>query len=194
MIFGRTAFFAYFITPGGETWWFSNLPRPQEPTRQELAATSPAEWLAEVSASHAGDPPVVSAILRSSLPPVGAWPMTDLASIPTWHTDRVCLLGDAAHATSPSAGQGASLAIEDAIVLGHHIAHSGPTATAFAAFEADRRDRVESLIQTARRNGSNKAPGPIGGLIRDLLLPVFLHRGKRETVRAYGYRAPELVR
>jgi FAD-dependent urate hydroxylase len=41
----------------------------------------------------------------------------DLSTIPTWHRGPVVLLGDAAHATSPNAGQGASLAMEDALVL-----------------------------------------------------------------------------
>lgn len=35
----------------------------------------------------------------------------------SWHRDRMVLVGDAAHVTSPSSGQGASLAIEDALML-----------------------------------------------------------------------------
>nr|WP_244420824.1 FAD-dependent monooxygenase [Mesorhizobium japonicum] len=38
--------------------------------------------------------------------------------LPQWHTDRVVVLGDAAHAVAPHSGQGASMAIEDAVVLG----------------------------------------------------------------------------
>jgi 2-polyprenyl-6-methoxyphenol hydroxylase-like FAD-dependent oxidoreductase len=37
--------------------------------------------------------------------------------LPAWHEDRVVLIGDAAHAMSPSGGQGASLALEDAMHL-----------------------------------------------------------------------------
>jgi len=33
------------------------------------------------------------------------------------HKDRVVLIGDAAHALSPNAGQGASMASEDAMYL-----------------------------------------------------------------------------
>ncbi|CAF0844617.1 unnamed protein product [Adineta ricciae] len=34
-----------------------------------------------------------------------------------WHRGRICLLGDACHATLPYAGQGANMAIEDAVTL-----------------------------------------------------------------------------
>lgn len=45
------------------------------------------------------------------------WITYDLPSVPTWHGDRVVIIGDAAHAVSPSAGQGASMAIEDGVIL-----------------------------------------------------------------------------
>ncbi len=41
----------------------------------------------------------------------------DLGHVPTWWRDRAVLVGDAAHAPSPSSGQGAAMALEDAVVL-----------------------------------------------------------------------------
>lgn len=192
MVFGRRAFFGYYVTPACEVWWFSNVPRRTEPARHELEVRPPEEWLTELRAAHRDDPPEVDAILAHSSPPVGAWPVTDLAFLPTWHTRRVCLLGDAAHATSPSAGQGASLAIEDAIVLAGHLAKGGTAEAAFAAFERERRPRVESLIRSARRNSTSKIPGPVGTWFRDQLLPLFLRLGARSAANAYGYRPAPL--
>lgn len=42
----------------------------------------------------------------------------DLKPIDKWQDENVCLIGDAAHATTPNLGQGACQAIEDAYVLG----------------------------------------------------------------------------
>jgi len=40
-----------------------------------------------------------------------------------WHKGRVLLLGDAAHPPTPHFGQGAGMAVEDAVVLGELAAH-----------------------------------------------------------------------
>lgn len=40
-----------------------------------------------------------------------------------FHRGRVALVGDAAHAMTPSLGQGGNQAIEDGVVLAHHMAH-----------------------------------------------------------------------
>jgi 2-polyprenyl-6-methoxyphenol hydroxylase-like FAD-dependent oxidoreductase len=45
--------------------------------------------------------------------------------VETWQRGRVVLVGDAAHATSPSSGQGASMAIDDAVVLGKCLLDRG---------------------------------------------------------------------
>ena len=41
MIFGKRAFFGYSARPSGEIYWFANVSRPDEPTRQELSAITP---------------------------------------------------------------------------------------------------------------------------------------------------------
>jgi len=45
------------------------------------------------------------------------WATYDLPSVLTWHRGPMVIVGDATHATAPSSGQGASMAIEDAVVL-----------------------------------------------------------------------------
>ena len=44
----------------------------------------------------------------------------------TWGSDRVVLLGDAAHPAPPSAGQGAGMALEDAVMLAACLRRAGP--------------------------------------------------------------------
>jgi len=50
--------------------------------------------------------------------PILRWQLRVLPILPTWINGRTALLGDAAHATLPTLGQGAGMAIEDAAAIG----------------------------------------------------------------------------
>jgi FAD-dependent urate hydroxylase len=85
----------------------------------------------------------------------------------------VVLMGYAVHALSPHAGQGASMALEDAIVLAGMLkTYDSPQAT-FAAYEAKRRPRAEKVVAEGRRNGDQKKRGPLSGAIQRLMMPLF---------------------
>ncbi|MET8995625.1 FAD-dependent monooxygenase [Amycolatopsis sp. NPDC004169] len=55
--------------------------------------------------------------------------------MPSWSSGRVALIGDAAHAPSFLTGQGTSLALVGAYVLGHALATNPDHTAAFAAYE-----------------------------------------------------------
>jgi 2-polyprenyl-6-methoxyphenol hydroxylase-like FAD-dependent oxidoreductase len=63
--------------------------------------------------------------------------------MPVWYKDRVVLLGDAQHATSPITGMGASMALEDAYVLAEELKKISSTQDIPSALEnyVKRRDR-----------------------------------------------------
>jgi 2-polyprenyl-6-methoxyphenol hydroxylase-like FAD-dependent oxidoreductase len=116
-------------------------------------------------------------------------PIHTIAHLPTWHNGRMIVIGDAAHAPSPTSGQGASLSIEDAVVLAKSLRDQPTPQTAFAQFEAARRPRVERIIKWAARINNSKAAGPIGRVFRDAMLPLILtmtadSKALRQT---YGY-------
>jgi len=182
MVFGRRAFFGAFATPSGQTFWFHNGP-PAQVTSENPA---PLERLLTL---HADDPRWITDVLRATPRVLGPWPLFELDPLPAWSRGRVVLLGDAAHAMSPSAGQGASLAIEDALVLARSLASEPNDSAAFSRYERLRRPRVEQIASVARRNGSGKAPSnPLAESVRDLVLPFFLRLGGAAQERAYGYR------
>lgn len=67
----------------------------------------------------------------------------------TWHTARVVLIGDAAHAAPPHMGEGGSLALEDALALADLLA-AGDEGNVLATFEERRRPRVEWVQEQSR--------------------------------------------
>jgi kynurenine 3-monooxygenase len=70
-----------------------------------------------------------------------------------WHLDgRAVLLGDAAHAMVPFHGQGMNCAFEDCVALANHLDGDGELATAFAAFEAERRPNAAAIQAMALEN------------------------------------------
>lgn len=78
--------------------------------------------------------------------------------VPTFYRGRVCIIGDAAHATSPHHGAGAGFCIEDSAILAELLnddavrSHADLEA-AFAAFDGVRRERCQWLVQSSRRIG-----------------------------------------
>ena len=116
-IFGKRAFFGYFVKQSGEVWWFCNLAQEGEPRRSELALTPHAVWQQRLLALFGGDQPFINDLIRSSSGELGMYPIYDLPTTPAWHQGPIVVMGDAVHAMAPSAGQGASFALEDAIVL-----------------------------------------------------------------------------
>ncbi|MFS1302668.1 NAD(P)/FAD-dependent oxidoreductase [Streptosporangium longisporum] len=186
-IFGRKCFFGYLVHPDGQVWWFANPPSPREPTREELAAITADQWRARLEELFRDDTGPMLDIVRAAgdIPP--AWNTYDFPSVPRWFNDRMVIVGDAAHATSPSAGQGASMAIEDAVVLATCLRDVPGTRDAFAAFERLRRDRVEKVVAQGRRNGSGKAPGVAGAFVRDLVLPVIMRQVAKGNAMAWMY-------
>jgi FAD-dependent urate hydroxylase len=195
MIFGRRAFFGYAPAPDGEVWWFANLPRRDEPARGEVEAVEPEEWRRQLLDVFAGDAGPAQALIQATPELTRMTPTHAIPHLPRWHSRRMVVTGDAAHAPSPSSGQGASLSIEDAVVLARCLRDEAGAAVAFARFEAIRRPRVERIIKAALRVNSNKAAGPVARVLRDALLPVVLRmtansKALRET---YDYKVPALT-
>lgn len=91
-----------------------------------------------------------------------------------WIADRHVLIGDAAHASSPSMAQGAGMAIEDAVVLAELLSKGGPMDEILQRFHQARIDRVSWVQEKARardklRSGSSAVRTVILRLFGDTL-------------------------
>lgn len=84
--------------------------------------------------------------------------------MPAWSKGRVVLLGDAAHAPSLLAGQGAGLAIIGAYVLAGELARTGDQTRALQRYEARLRSFLEHKQAAARAFASSFAPRTRSGL------------------------------
>ncbi|MGG1687763.1 FAD-dependent monooxygenase [Pseudalkalibacillus sp. NRS-1564] len=68
-----------------------------------------------------------------------------------WYQGRVLLIGDAAHSTAPHLGQGASLAIEDAVVLTELIQQGLNVTQLLKAFNDRRYERCRMLVESSNQ-------------------------------------------
>lgn len=155
---------------------FANPVRRVEPTQADLAEISPAQWRAELTGLFAPDNSPALDLIQATDEIFAGWPTYDFPTMPRWHRDRMLIIGDAAHAASPASGQGASMAIEDGVVLAQCLRDRPDVPAALATYERLRRNRVERVVAQGRRNGDGKAPGPVGRIIRDLALRLILSR------------------
>lgn len=85
-------------------------------------------------------------------------PIMIVPPLPTWRSDRVALVGDAAHAMSPHVAAGATLGIEDATTLTRCLSRAEHLADALKAYEDDRIPHYERVNELAK--AVKEAPTP----------------------------------
>ena len=111
---------------------------------------------------------------------------------PVWGAERVLLLGDAAHAMTPNVGQGAAMAIEDAITLAR-VLDDGIDG-ALARHRTLREPRVRSVQLLARRAGLGvKVRGAWATRMRDSMMRAAPSQATERTWRAMIAEGVDLV-
>ena len=78
-------------------------------------------------------------------------PMENLLLPTPWNKGRVLIIGDAAHATTPHLAQGAAMAIEDAVLLGHLFARDQNVPVLLDEFMRRRFDRARYVVESSDR-------------------------------------------
>lgn len=175
MVFGQRAFFGLIPLDRTNVLWFANLPLRPEPEHAALASIQPREWKERLVETFAGDAiPARELIEATDDEGFRAASMHTLEPPACWYTRRAVLVGDAAHATSPSSGQGASLAMEDAVELARCLRDRPDLATAFGSYQRLREGRVRRVLRASKRVNADKAAGPIGRAIRDAVMPMMM--------------------
>ena len=119
----------------------------------------------------------------------------DLSETDRWGEGRVIMIGDAAHATTPNLGRGASEAMEDGVALAGFLVavdlDDGPAvAAALRAFEKRRRGPTEQVQADSARNGKVMAVrNPLACAVRDRVVRRVAGRMLTRQIDAYAEAA-----
>lgn len=137
VMWGRGARFLFYRIGPEEVYWEGTFAAPAgegEPVEQRREAVLKrfAGWAAPVKTIV--DATETTAITRAD--------MYDRPTSKQWGSDRVTLIGDAAHAMTNALGQGANQAIEDAVVLARCVADEPDAVKGLRAYEAERIPRT----------------------------------------------------
>ena len=151
MVFGANAFFGFTAPGDGRTWWFARLTGDSRP-----GATTAEQWRGLVLEAVRDDTTPAAAIVEATGGDVVGGDSYDIPTTPHWYNDRLVLVGDAAHAASPAAAQGASMAIEDAVALAAALREQADPAAAFAAYSSRRRAQTEETVAASARMGTGR--------------------------------------
>ncbi|GGQ45645.1 2-polyprenyl-6-methoxyphenol hydroxylase-like FAD-dependent oxidoreductase [Actinomadura coerulea] len=170
MVFGRNGAFIYLAAPDGAVWWAAQVASPRQPD----PASVDLDLLERLYRREHMPAAVLAATTERHRPTL----MHVLPEVPVWRADRTVLVGDAAHPVG--AGQGASMAIEDAIVLARTLQEADVPA-ALAQYERRRRARVAQMVRSASANRDAKTAGFLTRKARNLVMPaamrLFYERG-----------------
>ncbi len=134
--------------PGNRIYWYACINAPENDPR--MRQMTPAQLAAHFTGVHKP----VQQVLAATRPDQLIWgDIADLKPLKKFVYNRMVLLGDAAHATTPNMGQGACQAIEDAVVLGQCLAQHATIVSALANYEKRRLARTAKVIRLSRMLG-----------------------------------------
>ncbi|MCB5165702.1 FAD-dependent monooxygenase [Streptomyces bambusae] len=160
-----------FISPAGPgvLYWTAKITAPAG----TWPAKGPAAALADLRAATADwDEAVRRLLAATAAEDTVVTDIHDRDAAPHWTDGRLALLGDAAHPMVPALGQGANMALEDAVVLARAVAaHPADPPRALAAYQAARLPRTSAVVLRSRAQGAvDQGDGAAGARRRDDLM------------------------
>lgn len=128
--------------------------------------------------------PIFKLIENSHLKEFAAHGIYDVHTSLPWCDKNMCLVGDAAHASLPHLGQGACMAIEDAITLTELLKNNNNLKDVFTHYETLRFKRTKRVLKYSKLYGVVlHLNNPILRFVRDTVIPwvpetIFFHQWK----------------
>ena len=148
IIHGPAAEFYVFHMGPGEVYWSCAGWLPQQVRGRRFDADNKAavsEWL------RGWCEPVPSLLAATDDGQIARRDIYGGTPLATWSVGRVALLGDAAHPMTPTQGQGACAAIEDALELQRCLKPETDFSAALRQYEKRRRSRTDALMRVSKQ-------------------------------------------
>ncbi len=145
VVMGDGCFFGLVPVGGGRTYGFGGLDAP-EPCDDPLNGRL--ERVRRRFAELGGPVPAYLAALERD--EQIRYDVIEWVDADRWHTGRVLLIGDAAHASPPHMGQGGCMAMEDAVVLSEILRAANTVEDALDAYVRRRRPRTDWVQEQSR--------------------------------------------
>jgi 2-polyprenyl-6-methoxyphenol hydroxylase-like FAD-dependent oxidoreductase len=141
---GREGRFGIAPLSKNRVYWFACVNANQnDPIMKEFTAEDLQSWFRNF---HSPIPQLLNNTRNDQL----IWSdIIDLKPLKQFAFDKVVLIGDAAHATTPNMGQGACMAIEDAVILANSIMANKNVESAFKFFEEKRITRTTRIVENS---------------------------------------------
>jgi 2-polyprenyl-6-methoxyphenol hydroxylase-like FAD-dependent oxidoreductase len=151
---------------GNKIYWFACV--NARPNDEIMRSLTPNDLLTFFGDFHFPIPQLLRSTKRENL----IWnDIIDLPPLDQFAFGNVVLIGDAAHATTPNMGQGACMAIEDAVVLANCIEAMADPREAFKRFEEMRLERTARVVRDSWQIGKvAQIKNPVLSRLRNIAL------------------------
>ena len=176
---GRGAQFGLFPMSGGRVYWFASLNAAADDAHP---ASAHAHLRPAFGDSCSPIPEIIEATQDDTIICTDIY---DRKPLGRWSYGRVTLLGDAAHPSVPTLGQGACQAIEDAASLGNCLDGCDDIPNALLCYQARRVRRANSMINDAWRIGQvGQWRNAMACRLRDWLIKAMPESLRRSQLRS----------
>lgn len=163
-IYTRSGMFMVIPTnpSGDELEWATQRDSKDRDRQGWLEYQNSGEGARVAKADHEDCPyePIRSIMDNMNESELRVWAPYEIPDLQIWHTSRICLIGDAAHAIPPTGGQGAAQAFEDAGYLARLLASDQAVGKGydklFSHFEMVRKRRIEHVRAFTRKSGNTR--------------------------------------
>lgn len=164
-LWGKKLQFGVSKLEHGKTYWFAV--KLSEPNQVDNKETLKALLIEMFSEFH----PIVDKLIQNtSADKIIRGDLSDLELLKNWHSNKICLIGDAAHSMTPDLGQGGAQAIEDAFYLSNFINESIDMEATYDKFYKYRKPKIEKLVKQSRLTSKIAITNRLFEIVRNMVL------------------------